>query len=186
VYRLLNTLEARGLAARDARGRYTIGLRVIDLARTAFGSLQSIAAPVLTGLAEITGATATITVADGNEAVLLSSVEPPNSALYLSYRPGFRHALDRSAFGMAILSGRPPQPGERPEIAHARARGYAVSFGEVMPGGIGIAAPIVVRDASPTACIGVAIVNGELNEPVVAPQVIAAGKQLAAMLIRPT
>lgn len=47
---------------------------------------------------------------------------------------------------MAILEGRPARPEEREEITKARARGYAVSYGDIQTiPGIGVAAPHLRR-----------------------------------------
>src|SRR5581483_18384 len=117
--------------------------------------LQAAAMPELARLAEEAGATATLTVADGEEAVALVVVEP-------------RHR--------AILVARPPASGEPEVVAADRARGYSVSSGEIQPGASGLAAPIPGADAS----IGV-VSFGEPDESLAA-RVIAAAAAVAEEL----
>jgi DNA-binding IclR family transcriptional regulator len=144
VYRLVATLELHGLVRRDGDGRHRLGTGVLSLARGVEADVQGAALPVLTRLAEELAATATLTVADGDEAVALLVVEPTRAPMHVAYRPGRRHPLRLGATGKAILAGRPAVAGEPEEVALARERGYATSTGEIQPGAVGIAAPVVV------------------------------------------
>lgn len=144
VYRLTSTLGARRLLLRGEDGRLRLGLGLVELARGVAPHLRAIALPELRRLAVELEATATLTVADGDEAVALAVVEPPGSDIHIAYRPGLRHALTRGASGKAILAGRPAAPGEPGEIAAARRRGFTASEGELEPGAVGIAAPVRV------------------------------------------
>jgi DNA-binding IclR family transcriptional regulator len=96
--------------------------------------LRSAALPELTAMADELAMTAFLVVREGDEAVTVESVEPRTSTAHVAYRPGNRHPIDRGAPGLAILAGSPPCPGERDELAEARARGYATSVGEVVAG----------------------------------------------------
>jgi DNA-binding IclR family transcriptional regulator len=145
VYRLVGTLERHGLVRRTADGRHRLSTGVLELARGVAADLQHTALPVLTQLAEDLGATAALTVADGDEAVALLVVEPTNATMHVAYRPGRRHPLRLGASGKAILAGRPAARGEPDEIAQARTRGFAESVGEIQPGAVGIAAPVLVN-----------------------------------------
>jgi DNA-binding IclR family transcriptional regulator len=144
VYRLVGTLELHGLVRRDGDGRLRLGTGVLSLARGVAADLQASALPVLTQLAEALQATATLTVADGSEAVALLVVEPTRAPMHVAYRPGRRHPLQLGASGKAILAGRPAVAGEPEEVTLARDRGYATSAGEIQPGAVGIAAPVIV------------------------------------------
>ena len=154
VYRLVGTLERHGLVRRTADGRHRLSTGVLELARGVAADLQHTALPVLTQLAEDLGATAALTVADGDEAVALLVVEPTRAPMHVAYRPGRRHPLGVGASGKAILAGRPPADGEAAEIALARTRGYAESAGEIQPGAVGVAAPVTV-DGWADASVGV-------------------------------
>jgi DNA-binding IclR family transcriptional regulator len=148
VYRLLATLAAHGLVAHAPDGRYRLAAGLAALARGVAPRLQAAAMPELTRLAEDVGATATLTVADGEEAVALAVVEPRNTLIHVAYRPGLRHALSVGAPGRAILLARPATNGDPPALAADRKRGYSVSRGEIQSGAAGLAAPIPGADAS--------------------------------------
>jgi DNA-binding IclR family transcriptional regulator len=142
VYRLLRTLELRRLVERNGDGDYVPGPYLAVLSRSVRQSLRSAAGPVLSSLAERLHMTAFLVVADGDEAVTIDSVEPRSLDAHVAYRPGTRHPIDRGAPGLALLAGRPSLPGERPEVAIARRRGWAQSHSEVIPGMVSVAAPI--------------------------------------------
>ncbi len=177
--RLLVTLESKGYVERRADRAFVLGVRILELSRHVQGDLRSFALPILTEVAEQLGATAVLTRQDGNDAVVISVVEPPASNLHLSFRIGSRHALDRGAEGMAILAGRPPAAAERPEVAIARRAGYAVTVGEVQDGTWGLAAPINPIGRAATASIGV-IAPYPMNEAEVAKVVMQAAARIAA------
>lgn len=153
VYRLLRTLEGRGLVTRVG-GRYLLGFGVSRLASRLRPSLQAAVLPLLRELADRTRSTALLTVADGDQALVLATVEPTTSTFHLALREGSRHPLDRGADGIAILAGRPAAPGEPTVVADARAAGHAVSISALQPGAVGVAAPITLSDRA-TASIGV-------------------------------
>ncbi len=181
VYRLLNTLAQRRLAMRDSIGQFSIGMGVFHLARHAIPPLMAAARGELRRLADQVGALSILTVADGDEANCIATAEPPGSAPQLVHRPGFRHALDRAAAGIAILAGRPPRPGEREAVTLARSLGYATSQGEVLPGAMGIAAPILLDGRGCDASIGVAV-YGHLDEQLVSTLVVRASRVVVANL----
>jgi DNA-binding IclR family transcriptional regulator len=182
VYRLINTLIEHHLAARDHARRYRIGIAVLELSRSAFSTLRVVAMPELRKVANETGGTATLSVADGNETVVLATVGPQHGAgPFVMYHPGFRHPLDRGAAGVAILSGRQPQPGERAAVGEARARGYAVSRGEFNAAAMAIAAPIIVDGEEAHASVGViGIPAASIDETTVGPRIAAASRLIAA------
>jgi DNA-binding IclR family transcriptional regulator len=181
VYRLVRTLVEHHLVTRDRGGRYSPGLGLLALARRVATELQIVALPELTHLAEEVGATALVAVADGDEVVTLVGVEPQRTPFHVAVRVGFRARIDTGATGIAILAGRPPQPGERPEVSLARARGYAVSHGELHRGMSGVAAPIRIQDrpAEATVCV---VTLGDFDETAVAPRVIQAAHAIATAL----
>ncbi|MCS7275533.1 MAG: IclR family transcriptional regulator [Dehalococcoidia bacterium] len=181
VYRLLSTLAQHKLVRRDRDGRYFLGTGVVNLARGVAHDLRAVALPILAELAEKVESTAFLTLADGEEAVALAVVEPRRTNIHVAYRVGFRHPLDRGASGLAILAGRPPQPGEREEVKMARRLGYSVTHGEIQPGASGIAAPICVGGRPADASVGVVTI-GELDVEAVAPHVLEAARAIAEAL----
>jgi len=183
VYRLLRTLEAHGMASQTG-ARYFLGYAVADLARQLRPRLQAVVLPLLRRLSIETSSTALLSVADGDDALVLLTQEPPQSALHLAMREGSRHPLDRGADGVAILAGRPPEAGEPKEVAKARKAGYAVTVGELQPGAVGVAAPILVSDWC-TASIGVVHLGTRVRDDAVPRRVMAVAGEVAAQLSAP-
>lgn len=179
VARLLGTLEHRNFVTRLSDGRYVVGSGIFTLARMVSRDLVSLATPMLRDATERVVATSVLHVADGEEAVTILSIEPPAASFRVGMRVGARVPLSLAANGIAILAGREPVPGERPETAEARARGYAMTTGEIVPGYTGIAAPVYTSDRA-TASVGLVIPEARINEvPVLADEVMALARALS-------
>jgi len=133
VYRLLRTLEAHRLVGR-LDTRYVLGIGIAELASRLRPRLQAAVLPILRRLSHQTGSTALLSVADGEEALILLTEEPPHSTFHLSLRQGARHALNLGADGVAILAGRPPAGDDSRDVLRARQRGYALTVGALQPG----------------------------------------------------
>jgi len=153
VYRLLRTLEVHRLVGR-IDNRYVLGIGIAELASRLRPQLQITVLPILRRLTEVTNSTALLSIADGDQALILLTVEPAESTLHLAIRQGARHPLTLGADGIAILAGRPPASTDTDAIHQARQRGYAVSIGALQAGAAGIAAPITTSDWA-TASIGI-------------------------------
>jgi DNA-binding IclR family transcriptional regulator len=179
VYRLLRTLEAHDLVSRDGT-RYVLGYGVAELAGRLKPRLQTTIRPILRKLREQTNSTALLSVADGEQALILLTAEPPNSTFHLAMREGARHPLSIGADGVAILAGRPPGAGESEDVRLARERGYAVTVGMLQPGAVGIAAPIQVSDWA-TASLGVVQLGVTVDDALV-PAVINAAAEAGTRL----
>lgn len=169
VYRLVATLEQHALVRRDSRGRLHVGLGVLHLASAVQPVLRDSAGPVLRQLAELTGLTAHLTVADGDEALALAVVEPSWTDFHVAYRVGARHPLAQGAAGKAILLGR-----------DAEAPSYAVTAGELQVGARGLAAPVRGVEGL-EASVGI-VTLGELDVERVGPAVAAAAAEVASRL----
>lgn len=147
VYRLLATLEQHSLVRRDLGGRARVGLGVLRLAHRVHPLLRQAALPALRSLAEDIGATAHLTLVDGNEALAVAVVEPSWTDYHVAYRTGFRHPLDRGAAGRAILAGRAVMVGENKlfpgESRAMTGPGYVLTHGELEAGASGAAAPLL-------------------------------------------
>jgi DNA-binding IclR family transcriptional regulator len=130
AYRLIVTLEEHDLLHRDDQGRIGAGFGMMAFRNAYLPELKSRAAPPLARLADASGATAHLTIADGEDAVALLVVEPSRSDLHVAYRVGARHRLDTGAAGKAILLGRQDTGG------------LASTSGELQPGAAGMAAPV--------------------------------------------
>ena len=153
IYRLLGPLVDQRLVRRTEDGRHLLGIGLVELASRVRPRLQEVAVPQLRILADDMGATTALTLRDGDEAVVAAVVEPRNTDAHIIYRVGLRHRLDQAASGMAILAGGTPRPGERPEIAEARTRGWTVSVSELLTGTTGVAAPITEAGRTAEASI---------------------------------
>lgn len=169
VHRLVSTLEQHGLVRRDARSRLFVGLGVLHLASGVQPLLRDLAMPVLRRLAESLGSTAHLTVADGDEALALAVVEPTWTDFHVAYRVGARHPLTQGAAGKAI------------GLLEADGDAYAVTSGELQTGARGLAAPVRGVEGL-RASVGIVTLEGMIDEDVVAPQVIAAAREVGERL----
>ncbi|QYC45321.1 Acetate operon repressor [Nonomuraea coxensis DSM 45129] len=167
VYRLLTALMAEGFVRRDAEGRVHLGFGVLVLAQAVQPLLRAAAVPTLRRLAEEVGATAHLTVAEGDDGLAVAVVEPSWTDMHVAYREGSRHPLTRGAAGQAILALR-------------EGRGdYFVSEGQLQEGARGVAAPVTGLPWL-EASVGV-VTFGPLDERAGA-RVVAAAAELSAAL----
>jgi DNA-binding IclR family transcriptional regulator len=170
AYRLVATLVEFGLARRDSDGRVYVGIGVIELARAIEPLLRDQARPVLRQLAEDVGATAHLTIAEGDEALAIAVIEPTWTDYHVAYRVGTRHPLDRGAAGRAILLGR--DAGAAPP--------YSLTRDELQPGASGLAAP--VRGVPGLECSVGVVALGEFDVDTVGVRVVRAASELADRL----
>lgn len=166
VYRLLVPLQDRGLVRRDG-SRVRLGLGLLRLAAQVTPQLRQAALPALRELAEGVGATAHLTVADGEEAQAIAVLEPSWTTYHVAYRVGTRHSLRRGAAGKAI--------GLRDEDP-----GWIATTGELQQGASGIAAPV---RGVPGLRASVGVISFQaLDGEVVGPKVIEAAAAVANAL----
>ncbi|GLX49662.1 transcriptional regulator [Streptomyces hygroscopicus subsp. hygroscopicus] len=178
--RLLSTLADFHLVTRGGDGRYRTGTGLAALAAGIHATLRAAADPVLHELAAELGATVSLLVVEGGQAVALSVVEPPGGVYRLSFRTGSRHPLGRGSAGVALLAAQAPSPGEAASVTEARERGFAATFGEVEPGAYGVAVPLVV-EGLPVACLNLITSRAEIAGHA-APALVAAAERLRAGL----
>ncbi|MET9823418.1 MULTISPECIES: IclR family transcriptional regulator [Streptomyces] len=158
AHRLVRTLEAHQLCRRDHQRRIVLGTGLVSLAEPVQQDLRTLARPVLDELAETTGATAHLLVRDGAAQMrALMVVEPRGALVHVSFRPGQTHSIERGSGGIALLAHGPHREGERAEVTEARANGYAVTEGEVIPAVTGISAAVPARDGTASASIGISV-----------------------------
>lgn len=179
AYRLIATLEAHGLVRRLPDGRAVLGAGLIPLATKVEKHRLSAAAPHLAALSDATRTTSCIVLSDGPNAVVAAVQEGGDGFLRLSYRLGLRHPLTRGASGIAILSGRPEAEDDMPSVKLARQQGYSLTRGELQPGAVGIAAPIIPADPNaPPAEAAVSIVALQELPDHAAAQVVACARAI--------
>jgi DNA-binding IclR family transcriptional regulator len=173
VYRLVTTLGEHHLVSRAADGRVRLALGVSRLASAVVPVIRSEARPVLRELADALGATAHLTVAEGDEALALAVVEPSWTDFHVAYRTGARHRLDQGAAGRAILAGR---SGESRVVS---------TDGELQAGAHGLALALsTATDRAPggvEASVGVISLE-PLDVDVVGPRLARAASDLRALL----
>ena len=173
VYRLVTTLEEHHLVSRSAEGRVRLALGVSRLASAVTPIVRSEARPVLRELADAVGATAHLTIAEGDEALALVVVEPSWTDFHVAYRSGARHRLDQGAAGRAILAGRAGEPGP------------VATDGELQAGAHGLAVPLAVgAGATPggvEASVGVVSLE-PLDARTVGPRLERAARALRGVL----
>jgi DNA-binding IclR family transcriptional regulator len=158
AYRLVATLEEHLLVVRDAEGRICIGGGIVALSERYQPQLRAAAQPILRSLAEDSGGTAFLCIAQGDECVAIEVAEPEKPLLKVSYRVGSRHPVTRGAAGLAIAMQRPPRRDDSEDLQRARRDGFALTRGQLQEGAIGVAAPLARSGRSglsAEACIGV-------------------------------
>lgn len=168
VYRLINTLLAHRLVRRTDEGVFVMAPESMRLTEHVLSSLRQSSRLILADLAQASGASAHIYVAEGDEIVAVAVEEPPLVAMNLSYRVGSRTPLNRGAVGQAI---------------QAAARGESGIFeseGKLVPGAHGIVASLPHLDGLPAA-IGVVTLAG-LETPEMREHVHEAARLLSAQL----
>src|SRR5699024_6141640 len=128
VYRLLGPLDERGLVFRDG-SKVRLGVALLRLSAQVLPQLREAAQPVLRELAEKTGATAHLSVAEGEQVQAIAVVEPSWTSFHVAYRVGTRHAISRGAAGRAITLRADEPP-------------WVSSVGELQAGAPAVAAPL--------------------------------------------
>jgi DNA-binding IclR family transcriptional regulator len=181
IYRLLGPLVEQRFVVRDADGRHTLGVGLIELASRVHSRLQEAARPELQTLADELEATTALTLRDHGEALVAIVVEPRGTDMHITYRAGRRHPLDVAASGIAILAGSPPLPGERPEVIEARRKGWAQSSGELLTGTTGVGAPIRTGHGEAQAAVSAVWLNPR-DVPSAGQAAVAAADRIAAAL----
>ncbi len=209
VYRILVTLEGRGLVEFDAEaqswsigaGAFVIGARY--LRRT---SIAERARPILRALMEATGETANLGIRRGERVLFVAQAETHHS-IRAFFPPGTLSPLHASGIGKALLAAMPeaqrralvsasglerftphtictPDALEA-ELRHTHTQGYAVDGEERTPGMRCIAA--AVFDASGEAVGGLSVSGptvriGTGDVPALARRVRAAASELSRAL----
>ncbi|MHA6346298.1 HTH-type transcriptional regulator BhcR [Roseivivax sp. CAU 1761] len=206
LYRILVTLEGRGLVEFDAASQlwhvgaraFVIGARF--LRRT---SLVERARPVLRELMEETGETANLGIAQGASVLFVSQVET-QASIRAFFPPGTLSPMHASGIGKALLAHMPAErrarrlaaaPLERftphtfcdpaaleTELALSRARGWALDGEEKTLGMRCVAAPVFDAHGEAVAGLSVSGPTSRVSETAVtalADRVKAAARQLS-------
>jgi DNA-binding IclR family transcriptional regulator len=180
VHRLASSLVTMGFMEHREDGRYSLGLKLGELAALARADLDIVSActPAMDALAAATRETVLLTAADWDalEIVVVATRVSPQT---LSVIPatGERMAMPPGAPGKALLLGLPADEAESvlrrlelpaltskthtdraqlmEELAIARSEGFAVADEEYADGVSGAAVPVLFKDGRPRAAIAV-------------------------------
>ncbi|GAA3722109.1 DNA-binding IclR family transcriptional regulator [Spinactinospora alkalitolerans] len=182
AHRLVRTLEAHRLCHRDSFKRISLGNGLVRLAEPVEQDLRALARPVLEGLTDATRATAHLVVREDEAQVrMMMIVEPRHARMHVSFHAGQVDPIDRGSAGLAILAAQPPVPNERAEVARARERGFAVSYGEIASSITGISAPVPDRRGARPISIGLSLFEVS-DEEALGTTVVDAAQRLGALL----
>ena len=178
VHRLAVALEDHGLVGRTEDGRFTLGLRLVALGRSAGSqshrSLTETAGPVLLRLRDLTGESAQLYVRSGDSRVCVAASESPHS-LRTIVAIGAVLPMDRGSAAKVLA--------EDPAVMR---RGWAESVEEREKGVASVSAP--VRCAG--AVVAALSVSGPLERTTRQPgsryaeAVVGAARHLEASLAR--
>lgn len=184
-YRIVATLESHTLVARSEDGRVHLAAGTAVLASRFEPRFNRDARPLLQQLADETGATSFLAVAEGQECVVLLAVEPRDVVFTVGYRVGSRHPITRGAAGIAILAARPEHPDDSEEVRQARQRGYSLTRGQLEPGAVGVAAGLHTSNGAGASLVersigAVALDN--LDTSTAIPAVLRTARELERLL----
>ena len=180
VQRLLAVLERNGFVERQ-QGRYEVGVAAVPLSYAFLmgNSLTQAALPVLEELAAVTEETATLFVRHGFERVAVQRVEGVNPLRYsMPVVVGQRITLLVGAAGHVLAAAMPEteltellagvetislvngdvltKPQLLTMLEQVRRQGFAITFGERIPGVVSAAAPVVTAERGTIAAVSVA------------------------------
>lgn len=178
--RILSNLVARGYAQRDRDGRYSLGVRLMQLGGQAAAGidLRSLARPALEELHREVQETINLAIPSDHSIVYIDILESARD-LRMTATVGMRDGYHSSALGKAILSRYPesmiatavgPEPlsqktdktlqtltALQAELVLVRERGYAVDDEENEPGARCLAAPVMDQHG---VCVGAISISG--------------------------
>lgn len=175
AWRLLKTLQARGMVAVDANGHYALGVTAVELGGAAGPDpLIAAAHPVLERMCARTGETASLAMPVVGGLTYVDEVTP--SAVLTASWLGRTVPLHATSTGKALLAFLPPAelrralPAALPaytdttitaltqldaELAATRARGYGTCAGELESALYGVSAPVLDRTGRPLAVLSI-------------------------------
>jgi DNA-binding IclR family transcriptional regulator len=204
--RLLATLVDLGYASRDGvTSRYSATLKLWEVSQRLIGhtdDLQVIAQPALTALSQATGESCALGVFDDGYSVYVSKADGSHAIRAIA-TVGARLPATATAFGKAMLAWRPDmvplamtrvhrytartltsRRDVEDDLEQARARGYAITRGELHEGVCAIGAPVF--DAAGHVVAGVALWGTEdilgRRHPELARLTVTAAERISAQL----
>jgi DNA-binding IclR family transcriptional regulator len=145
AHRLALALEVHGLVGRDSHGRFTLGLRLLQLgAAVAVGiDLRRAARPVMEELSQETGESVQLFVRDGDTRVCIEGVESERTLR--DFIPVGARLPISAGSGGKVLRAWPGEEGDG--LGQVRRRGWADSVAEREAGVASVSAPVRNRGA---------------------------------------
>jgi DNA-binding IclR family transcriptional regulator len=145
AHRLAVALEVHGFVRREGDGRFALGLRLVDLGRSAARTLPvaDAARPALVALRDGTGESAQLYVRDGDRRVCVVSLESPHG-LRTIVPVGASLPLRVGSAGRVLA-----------DPASAGSRGWVESVAEREAGVASVSAPVRDAEGAVVAAIGV-------------------------------
>jgi IclR family acetate operon transcriptional repressor len=148
-----------------ARGQFELTLHILSLARPPHSShdLRQVLRPLLERMHAATGETVYLTLPHQNGFMVVDALESKH-VLRIVPPVGISVPMDGSATARAFLPYLPPEEqaiilGGAPshamqsDFAQTRKRGYAVNDGDIVPGSVAIAAPVLEPSGRPVGAI---------------------------------
>ena len=187
VFRLLSTLEARGLVEQDVdRGRYHLGHALVQLAAGAakMHDVAALSRPICQELAAAVGDTVNVVIHDGLEVITIDQVIG-DSVFTSADWVGQRGPLHATAAGKVFLAAMEPRRLDevlarglerftphtivdadllREDLRRTRERGFAVAVEEHQVGLVVVAAPIRSADGLVAAAMTIGGPRYRLDE----------------------
>jgi len=187
VYRILTTLERRGfLTQADHRGRFRLGLRLVELGNVVLANLdlRQVARPIMARLVRETGESAFLTVLSGDESVCVDKIES-SQAIRVTLTIGGRYPLYAGASNKILLAHLPPETIDeiiatgleaitpdtitdpvrlKEDLARIRQQGWAYSVGELTPDVAAVAVPLWNSNGSLVAALSIAGLASQFGE----------------------
>jgi IclR family acetate operon transcriptional repressor len=203
IYRLMQTLVAKGYVRQEPSKRYALGPRLIRLGDGASRLLGTWARPVLAGLVDEIGETANMAVLEGDEVVYVAQV-PSRHSMRMFTEVGRRVLPHCTGVGKALLAQLPPETARAivtrtgmpartehtftdpdalmAELARIRTEGYALDDEEQE---LGVRCVAVALDAPAPAALSVSGPSGRMTPETIAkvvPLMRATAERFAAEL----
>lgn len=214
AHRLVGELVQWGALEKENTGRYTIGMRLWEVAQLAGRQLRETARPFLQDLFSLTQETSHLAVREGREVLYVDRVYSSKRVPRAS-RVGGRLPLHATAVGKVLLAHEEPwfqqayltQPmlaltprtqsnpkRLQQELQQIVEQGYATTHEEVRTGSCSIAVPVVVGDQQVLASVGLVMLSTQAREMTrylpalqgVAQRIATAISRHPAALLRPS
>ncbi|MBP2436929.1 IclR family transcriptional regulator [Microbacterium amylolyticum] len=208
AHRLVGELRAWGALDRSEDGRYSIGMRVLELGAPEPQGLRlrNVALPFLSDLHSALATDVTLSVRDGCDAVYVESLRSRHGAPVLT-RLGGRWPLHATGTGQVLLANAPAEVQEavlggklkrftpktvadpetlRRTLAEVRSRGYSVVDESITAGAIAIAVPVRGPGDRVVSALGMTIRRGSCPPESVLPALSTTARAISRGLGSPS